>query len=80
MRISQSDCNAITHKLDTRPRKRHGYKTPIQRLKQLSGVLRFKCQFTHYRPPYASALRPEPKDSARFRYSYVPWSERPQSH
>ena len=42
-RINQADCDRITHKLNTRPRKRHGYKTPIERLHQISGVLHLGC-------------------------------------
>ena len=28
--LSQQQCNAIAHKLNTRPRKRHGFKTPLE--------------------------------------------------
>ena len=42
-RIRQNDCNHITAKLNQRPRKRHGYQTPAQRLQQLSGVLHLAC-------------------------------------
>lgn len=31
-RLTQQQCNDIAHKLNTRPRKRHGYDTPAQRL------------------------------------------------
>lgn len=31
-RLSQNECDEIAHKLNTRPRKRHGYDTPTQRL------------------------------------------------
>ena len=41
--VRQSDCNHITAKLNQRPRKRHGYQTPAQRLQQLSGVLHLAC-------------------------------------
>lgn len=30
-RLTQHQCNVIAHKLNTRPRKRHGYKTPEER-------------------------------------------------
>ena len=30
--LTQSQCDAIAHKLNNRPRKRHGYKTPVQLL------------------------------------------------
>lgn len=30
--LTQKQCNAIAHKLNTRPRKRYGYDTPLQRL------------------------------------------------
>lgn len=42
-RINQADCDRITHKLNTRPRKRHGYKIPIERLHEISGVLHLGC-------------------------------------
>jgi IS30 family transposase len=42
-RIRQADCNAITAKLNQRPRKRYGFQTPLQRLQQLSGVLHLEC-------------------------------------
>lgn len=29
-RLTQRQCNEIAHKLNTRPRKRHGYKTPLE--------------------------------------------------
>jgi IS30 family transposase len=41
-RVRQADCDRITTKLNQRPRKRHGYQTPIQRL-QRSGVLHLEC-------------------------------------
>jgi IS30 family transposase len=31
-RLTQQQCDRIAHKLNTRPRKRHGYDTPIQKL------------------------------------------------
>ncbi len=42
-RIRQHHCELITHKLNQRPRKRYGYKTPIQRLEELLGVLHLEC-------------------------------------
>src|SRR5690606_41169629 len=42
-RINQADCDRITHKLNTRPRKRHSYKIPIERLHEISGVLHLGC-------------------------------------
>lgn len=42
-RVNQAHCDRITHKLNTRPRKRHGYETPIERLHRLSGVLHLGC-------------------------------------
>ena len=42
-RIQQKACDQIAHKLNSRPRKRHDYKTPIERLEQLLGVLRLGC-------------------------------------
>jgi IS30 family transposase len=29
-RLTQHQCNAIARKLNTRPRKRHGFKTPLE--------------------------------------------------
>jgi transposase, IS30 family len=42
-RISQAQCDRITHKLNTRPRKRYGYQTPIERMHECSGVLHLGC-------------------------------------
>ena len=42
-RMRQQHCNLIAHKLNQRPRKRYGYKTPIERLDELLGVLRLGC-------------------------------------
>jgi IS30 family transposase len=39
----QSDCDQVVAKLNSRPRKRHGFQTPIQRMQQLSGVLHLGC-------------------------------------
>lgn len=39
----QSDCDQVAAKLNSRPRKRYGFKTPIQRMQQLSGVLHLEC-------------------------------------
>ena len=39
----QSDCDEVAAKLNSRPRKRYGFKTPIQRMQQLSGVLHLGC-------------------------------------
>ena len=39
----QSDCDEVAAKLNSRPRKRYGFKTPIERMQQLSGVLHFEC-------------------------------------
>lgn len=41
--LRQSTCDLIAHKLNTRPRKRHGYQTPIERMQRLSGVLHLGC-------------------------------------
>ena len=41
-RIRQADCDAVAAKLNQRPRKRYGFQTPEQRLKQ-SGVLHLGC-------------------------------------
>ena len=42
-RVRQSDCDRVAAKLNSRPRKRHGFKTPAQRMQELSGVLHFEC-------------------------------------
>lgn len=42
-RLRQDHCDLITHKLNQRPRKRHGYKTPIERLEELCGPLHLEC-------------------------------------
>ena len=42
-RLQQHTCDLITLKLNSRPRKRYGYKTPIERLQELLGVLHFGC-------------------------------------
>ena len=41
-RIRQADCDAVAAKLNQRPRKRYGFQTPEQRLKE-SGVLHLGC-------------------------------------
>lgn len=41
-RIRQADCDAVAAKLNQRPRKRYGFRTPEQRLKE-SGVLHLGC-------------------------------------
>lgn len=41
-RVRQADCDAVTAKLNQRPRKRYGFKTPEQRCKE-SGVLHLGC-------------------------------------
>lgn len=42
-RVRQLDCDRVTAKLNQRPRKRHGFKTPEQQIQQLSGVLHLGC-------------------------------------
>lgn len=42
-RLRQSDCDALAHKLNTRPRKRYGYQTPIERYEELRRVLHLGC-------------------------------------
>ena len=42
-RVQQRDCDRITNKLNSRPRKRYGFRTPIERLDELSAVLHFAC-------------------------------------
>ena len=41
-KVRQADCDRVAAKLNNRPRKRHGFQTPAQRLKQ-SGVLHLVC-------------------------------------
>jgi transposase, IS30 family len=42
-RLRQHHCDLVAYKLNQRPRKRYGYKTPIERLDQLLGVLHLGC-------------------------------------
>ena len=42
-RARQADCDQVAAKLNSRPRKRYGFQTPIQRMQQLSGVLHLGC-------------------------------------
>jgi transposase, IS30 family len=42
-KLRQSHCERIAHRLNTRPRKRYGYKTPIERIEELCGALHFRC-------------------------------------
>lgn len=42
-KLRQTDCNALAHKLNTRPRKRYGYQTPIERYEELRRVLHLGC-------------------------------------
>lgn len=39
----QQTCDRVALKLNSRPRKRYGYKTPIERLQELLGVLHLGC-------------------------------------
>lgn len=41
--VRQRHCNVVARKLNHRPRKRYDYKTPIERLEALLGVLHFEC-------------------------------------
>ena len=41
--VRQSDCDRIAHTLNHRPRKRYGYKTPIERMQELSTTLHLQC-------------------------------------
>lgn len=41
--VRQHHCDLISEKLNQRPRKRYGYKTPIERLEELLGTLHFEC-------------------------------------
>ncbi|MEZ0472974.1 IS30 family transposase, partial [Luteimonas sp. B3_2_R+30] len=41
--VDQSDCDRIAHKLNTRPRKRYDYETPIERMQELSKALHLGC-------------------------------------
>lgn len=41
--VSPKQCRLIEDKLNRRPRKRYGYRTPAQELQLKSGVLRFEC-------------------------------------
>ncbi|MEG3156311.1 IS30 family transposase [Lysobacter zhanggongensis] len=39
----QADCDQVVAKLNTRPRKRYGFQTPADRMRELSGVLHLEC-------------------------------------
>jgi transposase, IS30 family len=39
----QHHCDEAAAKLNSRPRKRYGFKTPIQRMQELSGALHLGC-------------------------------------
>lgn len=39
----QHHCDHAAAKLNARPRKRYGFQTPVQRMRELSGVLHFAC-------------------------------------
>lgn len=39
----QADCDQAVAKLNTRPRKRYGFQTPADRMRQISGVLHLEC-------------------------------------
>jgi Transposase and inactivated derivatives, IS30 family len=41
--IRQRDCDRVAQKLNSRPRKRYGYQTPIERLNAISGVVHLGC-------------------------------------
>ena len=41
--LQQHHCDRIAETLNQRPRKRYGYKTPIERLGELLGALHFEC-------------------------------------
>src|SRR5690554_2461415 len=42
-RVRQRDCDRVAHKLNSRPRKRYGYQTPIERLNAISEVVHLGC-------------------------------------
>jgi len=41
--LQQNTCDQVAHELDSRPRKRDGYGSPIEKLRQLLAVLRLEC-------------------------------------
>lgn len=41
--VRQRDCDHVTQKLNSRPRKRYGYQAPIGRLNAISGAVRLAC-------------------------------------
>ena len=43
-RISQADCDRISYKLNTRPRKRHGFKTPYEVYYRTASPLHFALE------------------------------------
>ena len=44
--VTQAQCNYIAHKLNSRPRKRHGFKTPRRVYAENSKSLHFKIELT----------------------------------
>jgi IS30 family transposase len=41
--VRQKHCDAVVHKLNSRPRKRYGYQTPNERIEELLGALHLGC-------------------------------------
>lgn len=41
--VRQRDCDLVAHKLNSRPRKRYGYQTPIERFNAISGAVHLEC-------------------------------------
>lgn len=42
-RLQQKACDRVAHKLNSRPRKRYGFKSPIERMRELLGAVHFAC-------------------------------------
>ena len=42
-RLQQRTCDRVAHKLNSRPRKRYGFKSPIERMRELLGAVHFAC-------------------------------------
>lgn len=40
-RLQQKACDRVAHKLNSRPRKRYGFKSPIERIRELLGAVHF---------------------------------------
>jgi len=42
-RLQQKTCDLVAHKINSRPRKRYGFKSPIEQMRNLLGAVHFAC-------------------------------------